>query len=86
MRRVEERVAEDKYVSTRELNALIRGEIARLLLASAPEHPVDFDAPLPNKPHVVMVVGVNGVGKTTTIGKLAYRYKQAGKDVLLGAP
>jgi len=85
IRRVEERVARDKYVSTRELNAIIRDEIAQLLLDHAPERPADFDAPLPHKPYVIMVVGVNGVGKTTTIGKLAYRYREAGKSVLLGA-
>ena len=82
---VERRVAEDKYVSANELNAIIRDEIARLLLDYAPEAPADFDAPLPYKPHVIMVVGVNGVGKTTTIGKMAYRYTQAGRSVLLGA-
>lgn len=83
--RVEARVARDKYVSTRELEGLIRAEIAALVLENAPERPADFDAPLPHQPHVVMVVGVNGVGKTTTIGKIAYRYKQAGRSVLLGA-
>ncbi len=85
IRRIEARVARDKYVSTAELNGLIRDEIAGLLLASAPERPADFAAPLPNRPHVVMVVGVNGVGKTTTIGKMAHRYRAAGKSVLLGA-
>jgi len=82
---VEERVADDQYVSTKELNRLIRDEIAKLMLEDAPARPADFDAPLPDKPHVIMVVGVNGVGKTTTIGKMAYRYKQAGKSVVLGA-
>ena len=64
---------------------MIREEISGLLLEDAPDRPADFDAELPHQPHVVMVVGVNGVGKTTTIGKMAYRYKQAGKSVLLGA-
>ncbi len=82
---VEKRVAEDKYVSTSELNTIIQDEIARLLLDHAPERPADFDVPLPYKPHVIMVVGVNGVGKTTTIGKMAHRYTQAGRTVLLGA-
>ncbi|RMH58151.1 MAG: signal recognition particle-docking protein FtsY [Bacteroidetes bacterium] len=83
--RVEARVARDKYVSTKELQAMIRAEIADLLLSDSEERPVGFDAPLPHRPYVIMVVGVNGVGKTTTIGKLAYRYREAGKRVLLGA-
>ena len=83
--RIEDRVARDKYVSTEDLNGLIREEIASLLLEHAPDRPADFEAPLPNHPHVVMVVGVNGVGKTTSIGKMANRYKEAGKSVLLGA-
>jgi fused signal recognition particle receptor len=82
---VEARVAEDQYVSTKELNLLIRDEIAKLMLEDEDERPADFDAPLPDKPHVIMVVGVNGVGKTTTIGKMAHRYKQAGKSVVVGA-
>jgi fused signal recognition particle receptor len=85
IRRLEGRVARDRYISTSELQGLVRGEIAELLLASEPARPTDFDAPLPNKPHVIMVVGVNGVGKTTSIGKIAHGYRQAGKDVLLGA-
>ena len=83
--RIGKRVAEDRYVSTAELHGLIRNEIASLLLDDAPDRPGGFDAPLPNRPYVIMVVGVNGVGKTTTIGKMAYRYKDAGKSVLLGA-
>lgn len=83
--RLEERVARDKYVSTKELYQLIREEIAGLMLAHSPGRPAAFDAPLPNHPHVIMVVGVNGVGKTTSIGKIAYRYKEADKSVLLGA-
>ena len=85
IRRIEERVARDKYVSTKELQGLMRAEIADLLLSNAPERPAAFDAPLPSTPHVVMVVGVNGVGKTTSIGKVAYQYRQAGRRVLLGA-
>ena len=85
VQRVEARVARDRYVSTSELNALIRDEIANLLLRTDDHAPADFSAPLPNRPHVIMIVGVNGVGKTTSIGKLAYRYRQAGKTVLLGA-
>ena len=85
IRRIEARVAQDKYVSTSELQGLMRAEIAGLMLENAPERPADFDAPLPSTPHVVMVVGVNGVGKTTSIGKIAHHYKQAGKKVLLGA-
>jgi len=85
IRRLEARVARDRYVSTGELQAMIRQEISNLMLEDAPERPADFDAPLPQQPHVIMVVGVNGVGKTTSIGKIAHRYKQAGKEVLLGA-
>jgi len=85
IRRVEARVAKDKYVSTNDLGALIRDEVAGLLLGGSPDRPLEFDAPLPQRPHVVMVVGVNGVGKTTTIGKLALSYKEAGKSVMLGA-
>lgn len=82
---IQERVARDQYVSTDELNEMIREEVAMLMLDKEEERPADFDAELPNKPHVIMVVGVNGVGKTTTIGKMAHRYKQAGKSVLMGA-
>ena len=71
IRRVEQRVARDKYVSTNDLNSLIRDEVAVLLLKGTPDRPIEFDAPFKHQPHVIMVVGVNGVGKTTTIGKLA---------------
>lgn len=82
---VEERVSRDQYVSTSELNGIIRDEIAELMLDDTDERPADFDVPLPNQPHIILVVGVNGVGKTTTIGKMAHRYREAGKSVLLGA-
>ncbi|MFN3596752.1 MAG: signal recognition particle-docking protein FtsY [Rubricoccaceae bacterium] len=85
IRRIEARVARDKYVTTADLQNLIRDEIADLLLGSSPERPADFEAPLPNRPHVIMVVGVNGVGKTTSIGKMAHRYRAAGRRVVLGA-
>lgn len=83
--RIEERVARDKYIYTSELNAILREEIAELLKENNKSGNTQFNDPLPNKPYVIMVVGVNGVGKTTTIGKLAYQFKNAGKDVLLGA-
>lgn len=79
--RIQARVKRDKYVSTSELNTLLVDEICQLL----DTHNVPFEAPLPTKPYVILVVGVNGVGKTTTIAKLAYQYKQAGKSVYLGA-
>ena len=86
IKRIEERVARDKYVSTSELNSVLRDEISTLLIENnSVDNTVDFSAPLPKKPYVIMVVGVNGVGKTTTIGKLAYQFKQAGKNVVLGA-
>ncbi|MCB0720395.1 MAG: signal recognition particle-docking protein FtsY [Bacteroidetes bacterium] len=83
--RVQARVARDKYVNARELQSMIRTEIASLLLESTTQRPAAFDAPFPTLPHVIMVVGVNGVGKTTSIGKIAYRYRLAGRNVLLGA-
>jgi len=83
--RVQERVKRDKYVSTAELNKILLQEVSSLLQENNVVMQPDFDAPLPCKPYVIMVVGVNGVGKTTTIGKLAYQYKQAGKKVMLGA-
>ncbi len=85
IKRIEERVARDKYVSTKELHNLLKEEIAELLVKSGNEDGTDFDLPADHKPYVIMVVGVNGVGKTTTIGKLAYQFKQAGKKVYLGA-
>jgi fused signal recognition particle receptor len=83
--RVQGRVKRDKYIGSDELRQLLVDEIASLLQENNVEDVRDFAAPLPAKPYVVMVVGVNGVGKTTTIGKLAYQYKQAGKKVYLGA-
>ena len=83
--RVQERVKKDKYIGTAELNRLLVDEIASLLEENNNADVLDFTAPLPAKPYVIMVVGVNGVGKTTTIGKLAHQYKAAGKKVYLGA-
>lgn len=83
--RIEERVARDKYVSTSELNGILRQEIAALLSENNTEDNDNWDLPSDHKPYVILVVGVNGVGKTTTIGKLAYQFKQAGKKVVLGA-
>lgn len=83
--RIQARVKRDKYMNTAELNHILVEEIAALLAENNTGDVLDFSAPLPHKPYVIMVVGVNGVGKTTTIGKLAYRYKQAGKKVYLGA-
>ena len=83
--RVQARVARDKYLNTSELNHILVDEVSSLLQENNAQEVPDFDAPLPAKPYVVMVVGVNGVGKTTTIGKLAYQFKQAGKKVYLGA-
>ena len=83
--RIEDRVARDKYVTTSELTAILREEIASLLTENHTEHLESFTVPEDKKPYVIMVVGVNGVGKTTTIGKLAYQFKKAGKNVYLGA-
>lgn len=85
IRRIEERVARDKYVSTSELNTILRDEIAALLTESNNGDNDDWDLPADHKPYVILVVGVNGVGKTTTIGKLAYQFKKAGKKVYIGA-
>ena len=84
--RVQKRVARDKFMTTNELNSLLKDEIAELLIENNSEDCEGFDlATTPGKPYVIMVVGVNGVGKTTTIGKLAYQFKKAGKKVYLGA-
>lgn len=83
--RIEKRVARDKYVSTSELNKILKEEIASLLTENNSDDNTDWDLPADHKPYVILVVGVNGVGKTTTIGKLAYQFKKAGKKVYLGA-
>lgn len=83
--RIEARVARDKYLGTNELNAILKEEIVALLQENNSGDGTDFDLPAETKPYVIMVVGVNGVGKTTTIGKLAYNFKKAGKMVMLGA-
>lgn len=83
--RIEKRVAKDKYVTTQELTTLLRDEIASLLTETNADDNEGFTLPADKKPYVIMVVGVNGVGKTTTIGKLAYQFKKAGKKVYLGA-
>ena len=85
IRRIEERVERDKYVSTDELNGILRDEIAQLLTENNTSDTEGFFIPEGTKPYVIMVVGVNGVGKTTTIGKLAWQFKQAGLKVMLGA-
>jgi fused signal recognition particle receptor len=86
IKRIEERVSRDKYVSTSELNNIMKDEITELLAENNSRDLEDFSVPSPNgNPYVIMVVGVNGVGKTTTIGKLAYHFKKAGKSVVLGA-
>lgn len=83
--RIQDRVSRDKYVGTSELNDLLCDEITQLLVSGDQEERDDFEVPADKRPYVIMVVGVNGVGKTTTIGKLAYQYKQAGNKVVLGA-
>ncbi|MBP5326959.1 MAG: signal recognition particle-docking protein FtsY [Bacteroidales bacterium] len=82
---IQQRVKRDKYIGISELNSILKSEIAELLNQHHDNEFADFDAPLTKKPYVILVVGVNGVGKTTTIGKLAYQFKKAGKNVLLGA-
>ena len=83
--RIQSRVARDKYVDSTELNDLLCEEITELLAENNVENGEDFVVPADKKPYVIMVVGVNGVGKTTTIGKLAYQFKKAGNKVVLGA-
>lgn len=83
--RVEKRVARDKYLNTSELNGILQDEIRGVLVDAPESNSYSFQSALPSKPYVILVVGVNGVGKTTTIGKLAYNFKKAGKSVLLGA-
>jgi fused signal recognition particle receptor len=83
--RIEKRVARDKYMNASELNGILKEEIEGLLTDAPTTNSYKFDSELPARPYIILVVGVNGVGKTTTIGKLAYNFKQAGKSVLLGA-
>jgi fused signal recognition particle receptor len=83
--RIEKRVARDKYLNTAELNSILQDEIEALLVDAPQDNQYSFNSPLPARPYVILVVGVNGVGKTTTIGKLAHNFKKAGKQVLLGA-
>lgn len=83
--RIEKRVSSDKYISTSQLNTILREEIVALMLDNNMENLSDFELPKQEGPYVIMVVGVNGVGKTTTIGKLAYQFKNKGYSVMLGA-
>ena len=83
--RIEKRVAKDKYLNTAELNKILQQEIENILVEAPESNSYSFESTLPSKPYVILVVGVNGVGKTTTIGKLANNFKKAGKSVLLGA-
>lgn len=83
--RLEARVAKDKYMNANELQRLLREEVVALLNETGEDKPAEFTAEFPQKPHVILIVGVNGVGKTTTIGKLAHLYRTAGKNVVLGA-
>jgi fused signal recognition particle receptor len=85
IKRIEERVARDKYLNTAELKTILKEEIAALLEDNNTGPESDFSASLHSLPHVILIVGINGSGKTTTIAKLAYKYKSAGKKVLLGA-
>ena len=84
--RIEKRVAKDKYIGTGELNAILKSEIEAILVAAPQDTSyINYELPAGHKPHIILVVGVNGVGKTTTIGKLAHNFSKAGKSVLLGA-
>lgn len=84
--RIEKRVARDKYVSTADLNAILKSEIENVLIPAPEDSSYEnYELPTGHKPHIILVVGVNGVGKTTTIGKLAHNFSEAGKSVLLGA-
>ena len=85
IKKIEDRVARDKYLGVSELNKILKEEIEQLLVDAPASNSYAFDSDLPTKPYIILVVGVNGVGKTTTIGKLAYNFKEAGKNVLLGA-
>lgn len=85
IKQIEKRVSRDKYISTGDLNNILQQEIEAILIDAPEQSYRDFSTPTGHKPHVILVVGVNGVGKTTTIGKLAYNFKKAGKSVLLGA-
>lgn len=85
IKRIEQRVARDKYLNTSELKEILRDEIVQMLAENKTEDIEDYDFPSRNKPYIIMVVGVNGVGKTTTIGKLAHQFKQKGYNVVLGA-
>ena len=85
IQRIEKRVAKDKYLNTGELNKMLQEEIEAILIDAPESNSYSFHSDLPTKPYIILVVGVNGVGKTTTIGKLAFNFKQAGKSVLLGA-
>ena len=82
---IEKRVAKDKYLNTSELNKILKEEIQNILVAAPQDTSYEnYELPAGHKPHIILVVGVNGVGKTTTIGKLAHNFKLAGKSVLLG--
>src|SRR5690242_17472195 len=83
--RIEKRASKDKYLNTTELNKILQEEIEATLVEAPTSNSYDFHTGLPYKPYVILVVGVNGVGKTTTIGKLSHNFKTAGKAVLLGA-